>query len=385
MISRRNFTAGMVSACGLTASSALYADYDRSPNQSSMEDLLIGGGRYIDLDSEDERFVLSLTSPITGDPNLVPLDFYPHGITIRPSSHSQILAMEKKGPGCALVDIEAKEILTTFQASEGCWFYGHGVYSRNSANIYVVETDLDSSSGLISIRDAGTGQIVGRMETFGANPHDCILVDDGNVLSITNAGLDKHSTNISSSPCVTYLDAVTGKLLEKIPLTNIDINAGHLLVTEKMDLAVVSAPREGLPPTALGGISLKPNGKNMKTLSAPKEILGALKGETLSLAYHEQTDTLAATTPDANLVTFWRMREQSFISAASLPKPRGICLSSDGTHFQISAGEVPTLYSVDAQDLSKIELINQSSYISGSHLYNWTSITGSTLMNTRLR
>lgn len=370
MISRRSLHKGILGSLGampLGLTQAL-----GSVKTDSLGDLLIGGGKFTEPGSNNQRLVLSLLRIAESQPELISLDFFPHGISVRPNKPNQILVMEKKGPGCALVDIASKEVLLDVQASKNCWFYGHGAYTKNGDHCYVVETDLTTNRGLLSIREAESGKILGEMDTHGANPHDCQLVVEENFLAITNSGLGRGVQDKNTAPCVTFVDASSGKLLERIPLTKPELNAGHLLVTDNRDLAVVSAPREGMSTSALGGISLRPKDLSMESLSNPEDVLGRLVGETLSLAYHAQTDLLAATTPDANVVSFWKMSDRSFAGSVRLPEPKGVCLNADQTHFLVSAAATPVIYSINAMDLENIGLAHQNPYVSGSHLYNWT-------------
>lgn len=371
MISRRLFSSFLF--CAPSALTARFAAAEQIQLiDENSPDILIGGGQYIDLDTNQTNYVLALTTPFQQPFGLISTEFFPHGVAIDPNNPTRLIVMEKKGPGCCLIDIESESVLESIAPSKGCWFYGHGTFNSDGSSLFIVETRLDSKQGVLSIRDTKTFEILGELNTHGANPHDCRLVDEGKVLAITNSGLEQDTDKDFGQPCVTYLDANTGRLLEKIPLTNNQINAGHLLVTDDMDLAVISAPREGYAPTELGGVSLRPKNGEMLSMTVPDALTSLLAGETLSLAYHQPTGTLAATTPDANLVTFWNMADQTFISAVRMTKPRGICLTADQKNFIVSSGdELPTLYSIATNDFSNVSMAVQGSYISGSHLVNW--------------
>ena len=52
---------------------------------------------------------------------------------------------------------------------------------------------------------------------------------------------------VGAPPAVCYIDLQSERLLERVELASPRFNTGHLTVTTAGDLAVVSAPRDGLP------------------------------------------------------------------------------------------------------------------------------------------
>src|SRR5690606_20220719 len=103
-------------------------------------------------------------------------------------------------------------------------------------------------------------------------------------------------------PNVAWVDVRDQRLRERAEIPDATINAGHLAMTSAGDLAVVSAPRAGLDPNqSKGGVSLRPRGGPFRTVTEPREITSAMVGETLSVAVHEPTRVVGATTPLAHL------------------------------------------------------------------------------------
>ena len=356
-----------------------------------MDDLLIGGGRFRDdrfLNAQGREgqgshsreqgihYVLSLVSASRDMKTPISMAFFPHGISANPSNPHLLTVVEKQGPGACQVDLRSRTVINTISPSSGCWFYGHGTYDASGSLIYLVETELLSGRGLLSVRDVVSGEIIGQLDTYGASPHDCLLLADGTTLAITNAGEYRSNGEKVSAACVSYVDSESGKLLDKKPISNTRINAGHLLIAPDQSLAVVSAPREDLPGTDPGGLSIGLNNGELISLMEPEQITGALVGESLSLAYHQPSDLLGITTPDAGLVTFWRLSTRQFVSAVRIPEPRGICLTADATEFVVSSGSQVSLYGIDVEDQSRNRLLLSQSYISGSHMLNWAAVTG---------
>jgi uncharacterized protein len=251
-------------------------------------------------------------------------------------------------------------------------FYGHGTFSVDGKYLYASETVMETQEGVIVVRDGRTFQILGELPSFGANPHDCLLVDD-HTMAITNGG--GSLSDGAAGPNVAFVDVAAAKLIEKVPLPNPRWNAGHLAVTRARDLVVVSAPRKGLPDSETGGITLRPTGAAVVALAAPAATVSRLIGETLSVAVHAPTSVVAVTTPDANLVTFWNLKSGALVKALDLEAPRGVVLTRDAAHFAISHSRTGSLAFFSTATLERDA--NQDvpeARMSGSHIYSWSTV-----------
>ncbi len=300
------------------------------------------------------------------------IGFLAHGVIKHPKHAPQVAVFEKKGPGGCEIDLKENRLIRRIQPSKGCEFYGHGAYSADAKVLYATEYDKESYAGKMVLRDASDLSVVGEFPTHGEWPHDCQFIDDGKVVAITNGG---GSIEGGAEPCVTYVSVPDGKLIERITFDNPLINAGHLLVSSKGDLAVAHAMREGYHgETALGALSLRPKSATFKTMVTPAGVTGAMHGETLSIVLHEPTGIVAATNPygeGGGLLTFWNMTEQKYVSHARLTQPRGVALSLDKKAWVVTCGkETPAVivFDRDQRDpetpLSKFECSSQ-----GSHAY----------------
>lgn len=331
---------------------------------------IFGGGSFFHRGGE-QRFVLADMNLDVDEPKaqLTELTFLAHGFNIDPNDRTKAAVFEKKGPGAAYVDLAARKVIRPIDSPKRRHFYGHGAYSADGKLLYATESFLDDDyRGALIVRDAKTFEELGEVPTFGTSPHDCMLIDDGKTMVVTNGG---GLLKGGAKPSVTYIDVASEKLLDKVELKAGRFNAGHLAMSPEGDLAVVSAPRDGLPPRAprLGAVSLKPRGKPIVTMSKPKNVIDKMKGETLSVAIFG--DRVLATQPDGNMLTVWSMREGKLLKKITdLVGPRGVCLTLDEKAFVIShnvAGSMAlTLLSTD--DLSTVRHV-PGSFTSGSHIY----------------
>ncbi len=301
----------------------------------------------------------------------VALDFHFHGFAPHPAQRQRAVLFEKKGPGACEVDLLAKQVVRPLRTSEDRQFYGHGAFSLDGKQLYATESILKTGEGVIVLRDGATLAQSGEFPTYGSRPHDCVLIDRGRTLVITNGGGTLEETD--AAPSITFVDVATRKLREKLPFDNPRLNAGHLALTSRRELVVISAPRSGLPNGDLGGISLRAPGAPLKQLTEPAEVTHRMIGETLSLAIHEPSHVVAVTTPDADLVTFWNYQRGKLVKSLKLDHPRGITLTRDQRYFAVSHGAVTPVLSYLSTTTLEPDAARTvaDAHLSGSHMYTW--------------
>lgn len=341
---------------------------------SASGDLLIGGGAFIDPnDGKTPRHALVVLDWPGRKLSLIATNFLPHGIAIRPEKPTVVVAFEKIGPGCAEFDLRSGELRQFIRPAAGRWFYGHGAFSTDGKWLFSTETVNETGEGRIGVRDAQSFKPLEDFPTYGQNPHDCHLVQEGRVLVITNGG-DKAG---GDQPCVTWVDIATRKLLRRQDIQGERQNAGHLAITDGGTLAVVSAPRAGLGEQALGGVSLRPAENDvLQLITEPAAITGRMTGEALSVEIHEPSATVAATHPLGGMVTFWDAPTRSLKRALDMERPRGVTLSRSGEQFLIARGVQTEVLALDATTLEPVGANPMvQTFLSGSHLFNWTRLT----------
>lgn len=365
-INRRDF---------LIASIALLAACKRAdPATTRIEgsDVFLGGGMYREEGQTSTRFVVSVVDVDTAGARrtVTPSGFLPHGIHAHPQQRHRLALFEKKGPGACEYDLGTQRVIRPIPTTKNRYFYGHGAYSADGRMLLSTEADVDSLDGAIGIRDSGSLAYLGAFPSYGKAPHECRLIDGGRTLVVTNGGGELGG----DAPCVTYIDVASQRLLDRVLLTDARLNTGHLGIARDQSLVVVSAPRAGLGTAERGGVSIRHPGGDLETLSGPARLPGNLRGEALSVAIHDGTGIAAVTHPDSDRVTFWSLRERTMIKSLHVHKPRGVTLTHDLASFVISAGEQASLLRVPVATLVPDDQpMIALSYMTGSHIYNWSN------------
>ena len=338
---------------------------------------LVGGTRYGDPATQTIRYCLDLLDldvldAGAAEPARIPLDFFAHGFAPHPSRPEAVI-LEKRGPGGAYVDLARREVLRPVAPLPGHHFYGHGAFSRDAGALFAVETELASNQGVISVRDPSSFAVLGTFPTFGEAPHDCVLLEEGRTLAVTNGG-GRAGAGAGGAPCVSFVDVASRRLLEKFEASDPNINTGHVAVTKDRAFVVVSAPRDGLPETALGGVSVRLKGGPLRYATRPTVATSRMVGESLSVCIHEGTRTALVTHPYGGLITFWNLDAGALVGALDLPHARGVTLTLDQRYFAVSYGPAASLLLIETSPLRPVlERDPGARRFSGSHVYTWSA------------
>lgn len=303
-------------------------------------------------------------------PWFLELSFLGHALAFDPKDRHRAVVFEKKGPGAALLDLDRpKKSVTPLRTRPNRRFYGHGAFSADGSLLYSVEAEVDAGlRGVLVIRDGATLAELGEMPTHGSSPHDCTFVDGGRTLVVTNGGGPLGSDDPA---CVTWIDVASQRLLDRLVPDSPRVNTGHMAITPAGDIAVVSAPRDGLPGDAPGAITLRRAGQPSRTLTEPAEVIASQIGETLSVTVHPATGTVWATSPLGNMVMVWDLASGALRHVwRDLREPRGVTVTLDGRYVVLShrIDNLVVLTVVDPTTFATVSRVAPS-FTSGSHLF----------------
>jgi len=337
--------------------------------------VVIGGSQYASASGDRKSYALDLVDLDEERLRTIELHFLPHGFSTMPGKETVAAVFEKRGPNACLVELTTGRV-RPIAADEGRAFYGHGVFAPDAQALYAVEIDTASHEGLLTVRDARTWKVTRTIPTGGKNPHDAVLLDDRRTLVVTNGGGDAAS---GAAPSVTFVDLASERVVDRVAIGEAAFNAGHVAIARDGSLAVVSAPRDGLPETALGGLSLRGpgTGGTAERMREPRDATERMTGESLSVAIHEPSRTVLATHPYGDLFTLWSLDERRLLRAFELESPRGVTVTLDGRLFALSHGKDGSLSLLDPVARDFVEGTRRSlGRFTGSHLFTWQKPEG---------
>ncbi len=366
-LNRRDFIKLLTMGC-MTPTLATLAGCTHQRFYNPDQDIILGGGRF--KQNDELKHVLAVINLQQKDKHLVDMDFLAHGIIIDPNDKRRLIVFEKTGTSAAEIDLNTHTVSNKIEISKEKQFDGHGVFNKTGDKLFCTETYISSHKGSIAIRDSHSFKVLGEFPTYGENPHECQLVDDGATIVVTNTGSENAG---SSEPSITYIDIQSQKLIEQVTLNNQQLNTGHFDIAKDGSLIVASAPKKGLDKTHSGGVSIRGGNQEMLSMTQPKAVIDQMTGEALSVIVDNKHNIAAVTHPDGNMVTFWSIDKRELLKALSVPKPRGLTLSLDGKSFIVSYDTNTSIVLVNTKNLNaRTDSIMQPTYTSGSHIYNWS-------------
>lgn len=329
--------------------------------------IVLGGGGFQSAGAT--HFVLALIDLDAARPvaEPVPTAFLPHGFALHPTSFDRVAVFEKHGPGACEVDLRARAVVRAIPTTAARSYYGHGAYAPDGATLYATETVRADRRGVLVARDAATLAELGEVPTHGLAPHDCALIEEGRVMVVANGG--GAVGDDKNPPCVTWVELSSGRLLDRMTLASPRYNAGHFALSPRGDLALVSAPRDGLarPEQHRGALTLRPAGGSARTVEDPARVVDRMLGETLSVAF--AGEVVVATSPSGDMVSFWRV-DGTCLGAMAMRTPRGVAVTLDGSALLVShlTDGAPRLTAFDPTSFAPTGLFVAPSFMTGSHL-----------------
>lgn len=358
---RRHLHALLRGAVGTSAWVAAALPASASAQAGRKPDVLLGGSRYRQSADAPQQYALVALDVASGAVRQAPTEFFPHGLAFARAGR-WAYAFEKIGPGAALLDLDRMAVLERVPPVQGRLFYGHGACHAAQGLLYSTETSADGT-GAIGVREVRTQRYVGDFPTYGANPHECQLIEDDTVLAVTNGG------STGSRASLAYIDVASGRLLERFEMPDARFNTGHFAALPQRAAVVVSAPRHGLDATHLGAVSVKRAGGGLQPLGQPTTLTERLWGESLSVLHVPEADLFVVTHPTPGLVSCWRWSSQALLQTLGLPHARGLALSADRQRVWISHGLQASLLSIDVASL-QVDAASRREHtlLAGSHL-----------------
>ena len=336
------------------------------------ENIFLSGGSFADGNTTQNALVIiNLTQK---EKRIIETAFLPHDILIDPDNKYRIFCFEKNGANACELDLQTQTVKRTFHSTENRAFSGHAAFSHDGKKIYCVESELNNKQGSISIRDSKTLETIKQLPTLGLSPHDCQLTKD-NRLTVSNTGKSESGFH---QPSLVSINLNTEKLVERIKLENDglyqnSLNCGHFKITENNDLVIASAPTESQNTDLSGGVSIRKQNESISTMSEPDVVIKRMTGEALGIEMNKQQTIAAITHPQANLLTFWSIKDKKIIKAYGFENPRDLSLTLDNKDFIISYGNKPAMAKISTTDLSpQADSIVQPTLASGEHIINWS-------------
>ncbi len=274
-----------------------------------------------------------------------PLPERAHHVELHP--HKPWVAAVARRPGrfIEVVDYETGRQVKRIDAGEGRHFFGHALFTPDGYWLVSTENDLASGQGQVVIRDVSNHFAqISRMPSYGIGPHELLLngteviVANGGILTRPDRGREKLNLD-SMKPSLAYIDLDSGTLLEQVGMAAED----HQLSIRHMDrnaagTVAIALQYQGPISDNKPLVALHRRGETLKLLRAPEPINNQMEQYAGSARIDRSGKVAAISAPRGNLITFWDLEQDRFISAMRCRDGCGLSATDSDGEFLVSSG-----------------------------------------------
>ena len=366
----------------ITAGSFLAANFSACTHKKFYnpdEDTILSGGSYTN--NNKIQFALVAVNLTQQEKRVIDSAFLPHDILVHPNNKYRIYCFEKNGINACEIDLQKQSVIREFQSADNKRFSGHAALSEDGKILYCIENNINADPekqfGNVVIRNSETFTILKQISTHGLSAHDCQLLKN-QILVVSNTG---QSDAENKQAGITYIDLKTESVVRYFHATDDkqqnNINNGHFEINDENDLIIASAPvlqykDKQVAGRLIGAVSIKNRDNRLITMNEPETVIKRMTGEALSIEISDNAKVAAITHPEADMLTFWSIKNNQLIKAFGMTKPRGICQTISGENFIVSYGNKAAMAQIATKNLTPIaSSIVQPTFATGEHIINW--------------
>lgn len=275
-----------------------------------------------------------------------------HGVVPHPTRAEAVAFARRPGRWFLPLSLTDGTAGTPVAAPEDRRFTGHGAFSADGRLLYVAEDDVPAEAGAIGLYDAMDGyRRLGSLPTHGLGPHELIAIAGGSVLAVANGGVITHpdtgraKLNLDEMDAsLTYVEAATGRLLDKVRLPADCANLGIRHIAALPDGGVAFGTQDERPTGELQPLvgSHRPGSGAVRLFETPDEVLMRLEGYIGSVA--TEGSLVAASSPKGGLIGVWDGASGQWQGSVAIADGCGIAPCGDGFLATSGLGQVETVH-----------------------------------------
>lgn len=267
-----------------------------------------------------------------------------HDAALSPDRSRAIVFARRPGRFALVLDLQYRREPTAFSPPEDRHFYGHGFFSPNGQVLFATENDFEAERGVLGLYDVGAGfRRIGEIETHGIGPHEAILMSDGKTICVANGGIATHpdyprqKLNLPTmAPCLTYLDASTGDLIDKVSLAPDKQKLSLRHMTEASGRIWFGGQYEGARTDATALVGMHRPGKDIVLADAPPETYARMNHYIGSVATSADGMRVATASPRGGRLLIWNAQSGALLETRTMSDVCGVATS--GGRFLVSGG-----------------------------------------------
>ncbi|KQT45242.1 hypothetical protein ASG43_13270 [Aureimonas sp. Leaf454] len=284
--------------------------------------------------------------------SLVELPDRGHDVTFDPVSGHAVAFARRPRNFAVVFDPASGQARKTILSAEGRHFFGHGFFSPDGRFLYATENEIETAEGLIGVyavaEDYGR---VAEFRTGGMDPHEALLMGDGETIVVANGGIEtdpafgRQKLNIATmEPSLVFIDRRSGAIREQ---QRLDAKLHQLSIRH---LAIDASSRvwfgcqyEGNPADAPELVGFASLGEAPKLVELPRPELAALSNYVGSVAASADGARIALSSPVGNRLLVLDAATGAVSARHTLKDGCGLAPARDGFLATSGQGDIVTL------------------------------------------
>lgn len=241
--------------------------------------------------------------------SLVDLPDRGHDVTFDPVSKRAVAFARRPRNFAVVFDPASGRTETTILSAQGRHFFGHGFFSPDGARLYATENEIETAEGLIGVYDAADGfRRIGEFATGGMDPHEALLMPDGETIVVANGGIEtdpqfgRQKLNIATmEPSLVFIDRRSGAIIEqqRLDAKLHQLSIRHLAIDGRSRVWF-GCQYEGNPADAPDLVGFAAPGQAPRLVELPRPELAALSNYVGSVAASADGERIALSSPVGN-------------------------------------------------------------------------------------
>jgi hypothetical protein len=284
--------------------------------------------------------------------SLVELPDRGHDITFDPVSKRAVAFARRPRNFAVVFDPASGRTERTILSAEGRHFFGHGFFSPDGTLLYATENDIETAGGLIGVYDVSDDfRRVGEFSTGGMDPHEALLMPDGETIVVANGGIEtdpafgRQKLNIATmEPSLVFLDRRSGALKEqqRLDAKLHQLSIRHLAIDAKRRVWF-GCQYEGNPADAPQLVGFAALGEPLRLVDLPRVELAALSNYVGSVAASADGARIALSSPAGNRLLVLDAATGSVAAHHTLKDGCGLAPAGDDFLATSGQGDIVTL------------------------------------------
>mgnify|MGYP000860779127 CR=1 FL=1 len=277
---------------------------------------------------------------------VLPVETRGHSFAIDGPRRRAVAFARAPGRHAVAFDVDGGTQPVGIVTAPGRHFFGHGIFTPDGKLMLASESDYEAGEGVTGVYDAtGSFRRIGEFRTAGIGPHEIVLMPDNRTVCVANGGILTHpdyerlKLNLDTmAPNLTYLDALTGEVVEQVRLSPElhRLSIRHLTV-DAFGAVWFGCQYEGDPADRPALVGRHRRGREPELFPGPRETLRALDNYIGSMAIDTSGTIVATSSPRGGLIVFWDtatgrcLGQQAIADGCGIaPLERGHVLATSG-------------------------------------------------------